>query len=181
MASRAVGNDHTAWCNNEWHAEKEKLGKNDLDAQEREELLYTLTNNCTTMMRDKRGVVGDVARTIGVSLVAPPIDPAHIQQYFGYLKGFGAVDELVMIVTGGAPVHAAATGVDLERALQYGNHPSVNEHLKFCQQEKTLRRSKTTQMLSDIKISCARNPPSKSVPDGGRSDAQGQDHKRFIV
>ena len=106
----------------QWHAEKEKLGKNDLDAREREELLYTLANICTTVMRDKRGVVGDVARAIGGSLVAPPIDPVHIQR-------FGAVDELVRIVTGGVPVHAAATGADLERALLYGNHLSVNENL----------------------------------------------------
>ena len=33
-----------------WHAEKEKLGKNDLDAREREELLYTLDNICTTVI-----------------------------------------------------------------------------------------------------------------------------------
>ena len=80
-------------------------------------------------MRDKRSVVGDVARATAGSLVAPPIDPVHIQRCFGGLKGFGAVDELVMILTEWAPVHAAATGVDIEHALQYGNHPSVNEHL----------------------------------------------------
>ena len=34
---------------------------------------------CTNVMRDKRGVVGDVARVIGGSLVAPPVDPIHIQ------------------------------------------------------------------------------------------------------
>ena len=81
-------------------------------------------------MRDKRGVVGDVARAIEASLVVPSIDPVHIQRYFGDLKGLGAVDELVRIVTGVVPcTHAAATGADLERALQYGNHPSINEHL----------------------------------------------------
>ena len=80
-------------------------------------------------MRDKRGAVGEVARAIGGSVIAPPRDPVHMQRYFGDLKGFGAVDELVRIVTGGAPVHAAATGADLERSLQYGSLPSVNEHL----------------------------------------------------
>ena len=94
------------------------LGKDDLDAREREEVIHTLANICTTMMRDKRGVVGDVARAIGESLVAPPIDPIHIRGYSGDLKGFGAVDELVTIVTGGVPVNVDATGVDLERALQ---------------------------------------------------------------
>ena len=68
-------------------------------------------------MRDERGLVGDVARAIGGSLVAPPIDPVHIRRYFGDVKGFGAVDDLARIVTGGVPVHAAATGADLERAF----------------------------------------------------------------
>ena len=61
-------------------------------------------------------------------MVAPRIDPVHIQRYFGDLKGFGA-DELVMIVTEGVPVNAVASEADLERTLQYGNHSSVTEHL----------------------------------------------------
>ena len=63
-----------------WHAEKQKLQKYDLDAQDREDVLYKLAHICTTMMRDNRGVVGDVARAVGGSLVAPPIDPTHIQR-----------------------------------------------------------------------------------------------------
>ena len=81
------------------------------------------------MMRDNKGVVGDVARAVGGSLVAPPIYPTHVQRYFGDLKGFGAVDEVVSIVTRGVPVNAVTTGADRERALQYGNHRSVAEHL----------------------------------------------------
>ena len=34
-----------------------------------------------------------------------------------------------MIVTGWLPVNAVASGSDLERALQYGKHSSVTEHL----------------------------------------------------
>ena len=45
------------------------------------------------------------------------------------LEGFGAVDELVTMVTGGVPVNAADTEVDLECTLQYGNHRGVSEHL----------------------------------------------------
>ena len=83
----------------QWHAEKENLGKNNLDARERVELLYMLANICTSVIRDRRGVVGDVARAIGKSMVAPPIDPLHVRRYFGDSKGFRAVDELVRIVT----------------------------------------------------------------------------------
>ena len=59
-------------------------------------------------------------------MVAPPIDPVHIRRYFGDV---GSVDETVMLVARGVPVIAAAAGADLERALQYGNHSSVTEHL----------------------------------------------------
>ena len=108
----------------QWHAEKEKLGKNDLDAREREEPLYKLANICTTVMLDKRGFVGDVGQPIGGYI--PGCTTVHIRRYFGDLKGFGAVEELV---TGPVPVHAAPTGENLERELEHENHPSVNKHL----------------------------------------------------
>ena len=62
----------------------------DLDARGREGLLYTLANICATVMRDKRGVVGDVARAIGGYVVAPPIDPVYIRRYFGDEKVRGS-------------------------------------------------------------------------------------------
>ena len=137
---------------------KRKTGKDDLDARERKDVLHTLANICTTMMRDKRGVVGDVARAKGGSLVAPPIDPRHLRRYFGDLKGFGAVDELVTIFTVGVPVNAAATGVNLERALHYGNHRIATEHLPAVW--KNRGRHTTSEMLSDTEINRARTPKS---------------------
>ena len=107
----------------------DRLGQESLDSQEREKLLHKLANICTAMIREKHGVVGDVARLIRGSLVAPPIDPVHIQRYFGDLKRFEAVNELVVIVTGGEPVNAVASGADMESPFQYGNHSSVTEHL----------------------------------------------------
>ena len=88
----------------QWHVQKDRLGQEGLNSQEREELLYKLANICAAMILEKQGVVGDVARLIGGSLVAPPIDPVHIQCYFGDLNGFGVVDEVDMIVIGGVPV-----------------------------------------------------------------------------
>ena len=61
--------------------------------------------------------------------MSPPVDAAHIQRYFGDVKGFGAIDELVTIVTKGVPVKAAPRGSRLDRALKYGNHRSAVEHL----------------------------------------------------
>ena len=60
---------------------------------------------------------------------APPIDPPHIQRFFGDLKGcFGAVDELVSIVTGGVPVNKVTTGADLGRVTVRKSR-TVIEHL----------------------------------------------------
>ena len=111
-----------------WYEKKQNPQKHYLDAQEREDV-YKLARICTTMMRDNRGVGGEVSRAGGGALVTPTIDPTHIQRYFGDVKGFGAVDELVSIVTRGVPVNAVMCGVDLERALQYRNHRSVSDHL----------------------------------------------------
>ena len=81
------------------------------------------------MIRGKHGGVGDVPRRIGGSLVAPQIDPVHMQRYFGDLKGFEAVDERVTIVAEYVPVKAVASGTYLERAFWNGNHSGVTEHL----------------------------------------------------
>ena len=107
-----------------------KLGKDDLDARERQDVLHTLANICKTMMRDKRGFVGDVARAVGGSLVAPPIKPYTYGDTSEKFKGFGAVDELVTIITGGVPVNGVATGVDLKRVLKHGNHRCATKHLQ---------------------------------------------------
>ena len=52
------------------------------------------------MMRDNRGRVGDVARSLGGILVTPPVDPNYIRRYVGELKGFPKIDELITIVSG---------------------------------------------------------------------------------
>ena len=66
---------------------------------------------------------------VGGGLVAPPIDSIQIQSYFGDLKGFETIDELIKIVVTGVPVHVAATRVELDHTLQYSNHRSANEYL----------------------------------------------------
>ena len=108
-----------------WHAEKEKLGKKNLDARGKQVLLYKLADIYTTLTRQHNGVVGDVARVLGGSLVAPPVEAAQIQRYFGDLKGFGAIDELITVVTGGVPVKAAPRG-------GAGPRPTVRQPPQCC-------------------------------------------------
>ena len=80
------------------------------------------------MMRDNRGRVGDVARSLGGILVTPPVDPDYIRRHFGEFKRFPKIDELITIVPGGVPVIAFPSQADLESALRYGNHRSAEEH-----------------------------------------------------
>ena len=81
------------------------------------------------MMRDNKGRVGDVARSLSGILVTPPVDPDYIRRYFGELKGFSKKDELITIVSRGVPLIAPPSQADLESALRYGNHRSAEEHL----------------------------------------------------
>ena len=80
------------------------------------------------MMRDNRGRVGDVARSLGGILVTPTVDPEYIRRYFGELEGFPKINELITTVSGGVPVIAPPSQADLESALRYGNHRSAEEH-----------------------------------------------------
>ena len=112
-----------------WHAEKATLGTPDQKPSERESILYRLADTCTSLMHDNGGRIGDVARSLGGFLVTPPVDPQHIRRYFGDLKGFPQIDELLTIVSGGVPVIAPPSRADLNAALQYGNHRSAQAHL----------------------------------------------------
>ena len=113
-----------------WHKGKATLGKTDLEQPKRERILNRLAEISTSMMRDSRGKVGDVPRSLGGILMTPPVDPEYIRRYFGVLKGFPKIGELfTIIVSGGVPVIAPPSQVDLESALRYGNHRSTEEHL----------------------------------------------------
>ena len=68
------------------YKEKAVLGKTDIEQPERERILHRLAEICTSMMRDSRGRLGDVSRSLGGILVTPPEDPDYIRRYFGELK-----------------------------------------------------------------------------------------------
>lgn len=61
--------------------------------------------------------------------MTPPVDPISISQYFGEQEGFPKIDELLTIISRGVPVIAPPSKTDLESALQYGNHRSIDGHL----------------------------------------------------
>ena len=61
--------------------------------------------------------------------MSPPLDVRGVEQYFGTTKSFPAIDDLLYIVANGVPARPASYEPDLAKALQYGNHRSVEEHL----------------------------------------------------
>ena len=91
------------------------------------------------MIRDDRGRVEDVARSLGGILVTPPVDPDYIRRYFGELKGFPKIDELITIVSGGVSVIGPPSQADLGSALRYGNHRSAEEHLPLIGENRKRR------------------------------------------
>ena len=76
---------------------RKKLGKDDLTAAGREDLLYQLADICTPLVVAKEGAVGEVARVTGGTLTAPPVDPIQSRQYFGGSKGFRDIDVLTTV------------------------------------------------------------------------------------
>ena len=95
-----------------WHKGKATLGKTDLEQPEGECILYRLAEISTNMMPDNRSRVGDLARSLGGILVTPPVDPDYIRRYFGELKRFPKIDELITIMSGGVPVIARPSQAD---------------------------------------------------------------------
>ena len=62
-----------------------------------------------------------------------------------------------MIVAGGVPVNAVASGADLDRAVQYGNYSSVTENLPEICNNKSWKTSQAPKTLSDTEISRPRS------------------------
>ena len=73
--------------------------------------------------------MGEVARSMGGTLTAPPVDPTQIRRYFGDSKRFRSLDKVIMILTKGVPVPVATSRAELDRSLLYGSHRSATEHL----------------------------------------------------
>ena len=61
--------------------------------------------------------------------MSPPLDVRGVEQYFGNIKRFPVIDDLLETIANGVPARTTRSGPDLAKALQYGNHRSVEEHL----------------------------------------------------
>ena len=73
--------------------------------------------------------MGNVAVGIGGTLVPTPLSVDQIKRYFGDVKGFPEIGELIDIIQNGIPGNSTFTNFNPIRALQYGNHGCVREHM----------------------------------------------------
>ena len=72
--------------------------------------------------------MGNVAVGIGGTLVSP-LSVDQVKRYFGDVRGFPEIDELISIIQNGVLVNSTVTNRDPTRAVQYGNHSGVREHM----------------------------------------------------
>ena len=75
------------------------------------------------------GKLGDLATGIGDTLLSPPLDVRGVEQYFGNIKRFPAIDDLLEIVPYGVPARTTLSEPNLGKAPRYDNHSSIEEHL----------------------------------------------------
>lgn len=111
---------------NPWHrtgTQKRATRQGNLDSRGGQALLNKLAGIRTTPTRQSRGVIGEVARALGGSLVAPPVEDTQLQRYFVDLKGFGAIDEVITKVTRGVPVKEEPPWSSLDRDYSMAQPP----------------------------------------------------------
>ena len=60
--------------------------------------------------------------------MSPPLSVDQAKHY-GKFKGFPAIAELKDIIKNGVPVKTSVTKLNPTRAMQYGNHSTVLEHI----------------------------------------------------
>jgi len=111
-----------------WETVKNELYTTSL-AKKQKYLINQLATIGTELLKTNNGSIGDVAKGIGGTLVSPPLNVSDVKHYFGVVKKFPMISELLHIIEKGVPVKTSQSKYDLEKALKYGNHRSIQEHL----------------------------------------------------
>ena len=103
-------------------------GRQNHDLPSKKQITRKMVETGTELLHVRDGKVGNVAIGIGGTLVSPPLSVSQVEHYFGDIKGIPAITELVHIKNG-VPIRTSVTNLDLTRAMQYGNHSAVVEHM----------------------------------------------------
>ena len=121
-----------------WDERKSLLADTALNLKDKQNIVRRMARTGTELVLLNDGRVGDVATGIGGTLVLPPLNVDDVKHHFGDVKGFPGISVLVDLIKHGVPVVTSATPTDPRKALQYGNHSSVQEHMptvweKLCE------------------------------------------------
>ena len=112
----------------EWLEKKSKLAAA-APTKVKKRLIYEMADTCTHLARLNGGIIGDVARGIGGTLVSPPSNVSDVKRYFGDVKKLPQVDDLLRVLQHGVPAETKQSQADLKTALEYGNHRTIQDHL----------------------------------------------------
>ena len=79
-------------------------GRQNHDLPSKKQITRKMVETGTELLHVRDGKVGNVAIGIGGTLVSPPLSVSQVEHYFGNIKGFPAITELVDIIKNGVPV-----------------------------------------------------------------------------
>ena len=85
--------------------------------------------------------------------MSPPLAVDLVEHYFGRVKGFPAMTELIDIMKNYVPVKTAVTNLDASRAIRYGNDSPVYEHIDLVW-EKLYEEVRRNRVLVFNRVSC---------------------------
>lgn len=75
---------------------------------------------------------GNIANTVGGTLVPPPVNVGEVQKDFGHTKTFSGVADLLETFNAGIRVRTVASRSDVRKALRYGNHLARKRTFLSC-------------------------------------------------
>ena len=108
--------------------------------------------------------------------MSPPLNVSDVIPYFGDVKKFPQVAKLLRVVQHGVPAETKQSQADFKKALEYGNHRAIQDHLQQIM-GKTSGRCTEEQGPSFHKESSSRRvflrppPPPPHASDGFKADS----------
>ena len=112
-----IRREKIANLNEKWDQTKVLMADKNRDLASKKQIIREITEAQSCYgVHVSDGKVGNVAVGIGGNLVPPPLSASQAEHYFGNMKGFSAIMELVDIKNG-VSVKTSVTNLDPTRAM----------------------------------------------------------------
>ena len=138
--------ERVAELNLKWNQTKALMASKAQDLTTKKQIIRGIAETCTELLHVREGRVENVAAGIGGTLVPPPLSVDQLKRYFGDVKAFPEIDELIDITNNGVPVNSTVTNLYPTRALQRSNHIGVRKHMDLVW-EKLFHDSRRNRVL----------------------------------